>query len=434
MIKKIQAMSGKLEGQLDDLELVSLLTALPVSDVAGTINRYKSYASQVTETYRKYNNKSDFGCQQIRAVADIRTAFTAGEGVSIACKDPRTSAFIERLIDNNKLSGSRFMKSVLGTELSGQSVLFLEGLGKDGYPKIQRLSYDPLTPFRPVYRDENNPQSIYKIMKKDKELNEYIDFKNNYFVYVKTGGDDSCDSDATTKLGIILTDAENYDRTTKDMRRTNHILARITPTFKTQSKTETIELLDQLGGKGNTKKWKIGDSYVGTADFNYKTPGTGTHENLTREAALAVKTIASVTGVPVHWIGWVDLMSNRATAESLYDTLGNATSIERITWQEAIYDLIILSQEYYIDAGGTDISRVNRDFDVRIPVIDFSRFLQTVQALSLAFNDRVISKSDYQNNIPGINPLDTNKALEEEEQNDFNRMRTSVPIGDFNDE
>lgn len=426
IIRKIQAMAKTLEGDITDLELTSMLTGLPVSGVDGVQNKYRTYSAQVTETYRKYNGKAEFGSQQIRSVADLRTAFIGGEGVSVSSENENTSEWINNFLKSNKMDGSLFMYAVLGSELSGKSVLYLDGENILGYPKVGRLSFRPSAPYKPAYRNQNDPESIYDILVKGGEGEDFVSFKKKYFVFIKTGGDDTCSDDTTTKIGIILTDAENYDKASKDMRRLNHITARITPTFKTGSLKETNELLVTLGGEGGTKKWKMGEAYAGTAEFDYKTPSTGAHDNLSREASLAVKTIASTTGVPVHWIGWVDLMSNRSTAESLYDTLGNATSIERTTWEEAMYELIIKAQEDYINRGGTEITAVDKDFTVRIPVIDFTRFLQTVSALSTAYNDNVISRGDYQNLIPGINPLETNKALAEEAQKEFNAQRTSI--------
>ncbi len=72
---KIQAT----EGERQHVIIESMLTAIRLgTSVPGTINAYTTYESQVGETYRKYNSLASFGCQQTRAVVDLRVAFICG--------------------------------------------------------------------------------------------------------------------------------------------------------------------------------------------------------------------------------------------------------------------------------------------------------------------------------------------------------------------
>jgi len=162
-------------------------------------------------------------------------------------------------------------------------------------------------------------------------------------------------------------------------------------------------------------KWQIGEAFVGTAKFGYAAPGTGAHENLESELAATIKTISSVTGIPVHWLGFVDLMSNRSTAETLYELIKNATILERQVWETSIYFLILKAQELFIDGGGEKLA-LNTDFEVRLPLIDFNEFLNRVKGLSLAFADSVISQDDYMHMLPGIDPLKTKRAIAKEKE------------------
>ena len=63
-------------------------------------------------------------------------------------------------------------------------------------------------------------------------------------------------------------------------------------------------------------------------------------------------------------------MSNRSTADSLYEMIKHATLSERLIWEEAIYDVILKAQEMYIDEGGTDIA-LEKDFEVKLPLLDY---------------------------------------------------------------
>ncbi len=405
--KKIQAMS---EGQKSQLDIESLLLASRSSSTIGGIsNSYTTYDSQVSESYKKYNSEADWGNQQFKSVADIRISFIAGEGVSVAAKNPAFIKWLNNFIKENKAFGSMFFNSVIGAELTGKCLYTLRARPGQ-YPKIVRVPYTPDQPYEVVLSDSWDPSSVVDVTIKKGGTNQSLGLPN--FVYIRTGGDDTRVNQTTTKCGAILNDTENYDRASKDIRRLNHVLARITPTFETKDQAETDSLVTYL----KKFRWKIGQAFIGTAKMKYETVGTGAHANLKDELSTTIKTIASVTGVPVHWVGWTDLMSNRSTADSLYDTIGTATVRERTLFSEGIYDLIIKAQELYIDSGGTDINKIYTDFEVSIPVIDFSKFLETVRALSIAYNDKVISRSDYQNLLPSIDPIKTEKALKAEQK------------------
>ena len=428
LLKAIQAMSG-VEGAADPVQIESLLTYMRLNNsIGGTLNNYKNYESQVAETYRKYNGEADWGNQQTRAVVDIRSAFISGEGFSISCEDERCADWITDFLDKNKFFGTRLFNAVVSGEITGKVLLNLKPVLAE-MPRIIKIPFHNDNKYEVVLRDSWDPESIEDVVKEENGKKVSLGLKN--FVFLKLSGDDRSVNKTTTRVGVVLNDLENYDRALKDIRRINHICARITPTWDTSVGGTSAKTIKEDLQKD---KWKIGDAYIGSAKFSYETPGTGAHENLKSELSSTIKTISSVTGIPVHWIGWTDLMSNRATAESLYESINNATVFERTIWAEGMYELLVKAQEVYINSGGSEISHVNTDFEVRIPVIDFSNFLNIVKALSTAFNDGVISKADYQNFIPGINPLYTNRQLEEEEEKNAEKFISTSLFGGEQDD
>lgn len=420
-VKIIQA---TLEGGHSQVIIESLLTGQRLNvSVPGTINAYSTYDSQVTEIYRKYNGHSSFGTQQTRAIVDLRTSFISGEGISVSCKNQRTAKWIERFLTLNKLQGPGFVDAVKGAELAGQVLFVLkpsEWHDKSLYMKALRIPYIIKMPYKAEYNDPLTKEEVVDIKIRKDGVWKSAGFSN--FTYIRTGGDDANTEGPSTKTGIVLTDIENYDRAIKDMRRNNHIFARITPHFKTENENEGNTLKKKLEGM----QWKIGEAYIGAAEFDYKTPQSGAHDNLKTELVSTVKTISSVTGIPVHWLGYVDLMSNRSTADSLYELIKNATITERQIWESSLYDMIIMAQELYIDNGGSEITNLNFDFEIKLPLIDFNEFLNRVKGLSIAYADEAISIDDYRNHLPGINPLKTAKAIEEERKRREKEMEANI--------
>lgn len=405
---KLQAMT---EAAHQNVNIENLfLSRVANAGIGGVANSYTNYGQQVAESYRKYNGMANFGNQQYRAVVDIRTSFIAGEGISITSEDDKFNKWVEKFALLNHFSGSSFFDSVLGSELTGKALFTLRVMPGE-YPKVLRIPYKESKPYKVILADEWDPSSVIDIQKKT-NLGTFQSLGLANFTYIRTGGDDTTVNDTTTKTGLILNDCENYDRAVKDIRRLNHTVSRITPTFKTSTEAETNKLVKVLKQWG----WKIGQAFAGTAEMKYETAGTGAVDNLKGELSTTIKNISSTSGVPVHWVGWVDLVSNKALGESLYDTIGNATVRERTLFSEGIYELIVKAQQLYIDSGGTDIRKVTTDFEVKIPLVDFSRFLDTVKALTIAYGDEVISRGDYQNMLPGINPLLTEKAIQAEQK------------------
>jgi hypothetical protein len=418
--REIKIQAGIPEGGRDQIIIESMLTGYRLNfSIPGTINAYQTYDSQVYETYRKYNALSSFGNQQVRAVIDLRTAFISGEGVSVSCETERTAKWIEMFLTRNLLHGPNFMNAVKGSEMAGQALFVLgksQWFDDSLFIKATRFPYNTKKPFKPIYKDPQLKDEVIDIMVKGENGWESTSYKN--FIYVRTGGDDTNTEGPVTKVGTVLTDIENYDRAIKDMRRNNHVTARVTPVFETESAAEATSLKDRL----NEIKWKIGEAFIGKAKFRYETPARGAHDNLTSELTSTIKTISAVTGIPVHWLGFVDLMSNRSTAESLYELIKNATILERQIWESALYVLIVKAQELYINAGGEDITELDYDFQIRLPLIDFNEFLNRVRGLQIAYTDRAISMDDYRNMLPGIDPVKTKRAVEREQKEDEKKL------------
>lgn len=396
--KKIQAT----EGFRGDVDISDGITWSPVSsDVPGTTNTYRSYTAQVAETYRKYNGKSEWGNAQVRTIVDTRAAFIAGEGISLATKDERFAEWAKTFLKETRLSGSKFFSLVMAAEMSGLTVIVLKRKIGD-YPSVEIMGCKV-----------KNGQVERPVVNK---LSEALS------VVIKTGGDGTDSEETTTRTGLILNECETYDRAQKDLRRSNYYGARITPTWKTESDNETKSLIASIKKAG----WRVGQGFIGKAALSFLTPGTGATDNLQKEMAAAAKTISAVSSIPVHWLGHTDLMSNRATADDLYQTISNGTSRERVLIAEGMYELLVKAQAAYIDSGGTEITTVTRDFTISIPSVDYGRFESMVRALSLAYSDGIISEDDYRAFIPGIDPLETKKALAHKEKADISDILDSL--------
>lgn len=382
------------EGAKSDVSVEDGITwARSTSGIQGTSNQYLTYGAQVEETYRKYRGQAAWGCGPVRTVVDTRAAFIAGEGLAVASDDGAFVAWVKGFLKESGLGGPLFFESVIGSEMAGRALYVLSPRPGE-YPSVVRYPY--------------SKANAYEVGPDRAKVGDSV-YGPERFTYIRTAGDDAKWEDTPARVGLALTDCENYDRALKDIRRTNHMGSRITPQFLTEDDNETAALKANLASSG----WKAGQAYIGTAPLTFVSATVGALENLREELAANAKNISALTGVPVHWLGHTDLMSNRATAEDMYQMIGNATSRERALFAEGMRELIAKAQVMYLDSGGTMIRAVNRDFTVTIPSIDYGKFESMVRALSVAYQDEAISIEDYRSFIPGIDPLETKKAVEE---------------------
>lgn len=404
--KKIQAQ----EGAISNVILESLLTGTPLN-TAGTERDYLNYASQTQSLYKKYNGKDQLGNPQCRSIIDTRTAFISGEGLSVICKNDDTAKFIDDFMKYNKFHGSRLSNCVKQGEFEGRVLQYLKPNKKDQMIKAFRIvsSYWGGKTYEVVYKDRNDPDSIENVLLKDGQGN--VESLKERFVYTVTGGDGSNWNETSTRAGLCLWEMETFSRAQNAIRKNNHLFGKITPHFSSENAQDVSDFKTQA----QSKQWKIGDVTASQkGNLEMVVPGMGAIENLKDEQIVSSKVISGVTGIPVHWFGYVDLMSNRSTAESLYETINNATIVDRVVWEESFYEMFIKAQEMAIDNGFGDIQTVDRDFEVKIPLIGFHKMHERVQALSLAYSDNAISIQDYRNRLPGINPYATEQMVGEE--------------------
>lgn len=418
-IKNLQAMDNKaqlktiqasnVEGVTFEITMDSFLDGTALTNVQGLNNDYKSFSKQVTDTYKKYNGDSDYGCPQVRTIIDTRSAFIAGELLSVTGDKltKKHGEFITKFLDKNKLTSTRLFSLTKRLEMVGKAFTFLNSGKKD----------EDLIPYFGVYNENNlfveledhyfpEGKRKYYALKEGGSLENKEEIKVKYPVLIVTGGTGDNLNNTTTKVGLVLNECDNYDRAGKNIREINQNAARVTPTFKTTDRSETSQLINWLKGGGKGKPWKRTDAFVGTADLNYKSPTNTSVTMLLDEQKTLIKTITGATGVPVHWFGHVDMMSNRATAEELYQFVYNSTRNEVLAIEASFKEILINAQKMYIDETGGDlISTVVEDIQVKLPLIDFGRFRDMIMSYSQLYNDEAISLETYRNNVPGIDPI-----------------------------
>ncbi|GAH41096.1 unnamed protein product, partial [marine sediment metagenome] len=105
------------------------------------------------------------------------------------------------------------------------------------------------------------------------------------------------------------------------------------------------------------KNFKLKKVLAGTAKMSFIKLDAGGIDSIEKEIVSLVKLISGNTGIPVHFLGFVDLMSNRATAEDLINMINAATTKERQTWIGAYEEVIKKAMDMWNNAAEPGMSK-----------------------------------------------------------------------------
>lgn len=367
-------------------------------------NNFQEYDEQVDELRKMYHAKTDYGVTLTRSTIDIRTSFIGGEGLSITGGSKKnTSDWIADFLKYNKLKGSKLIESIRLGELEGKCLAIIKKTGstpedrkiKVKFVKYSKVKYTVKTddfdePVSVSWEDENqNPVTV-----------QAADFA--YLNYTDYDGDIN---NSPPPAANVIDQLINYERALYDLRENNHTFGKITPIVKGEDQAATAAAIRVI----NDTNWKIGQSLGIQGTVDYLTPGTDALESLRGEMSLLIKLICAVLTVPVHWAGWTDLMSNRATADSLAELVETGTKEIRLKWIEFYTELIrkamIKSEKFGDDPKDID------GYNVELPQITAEKIKELIDAWFILAEAGYVAKEIIINKLPGVDPEKNKKAL-----------------------
>jgi hypothetical protein len=410
--REIQALE---EGQRDILIPSVTNTSSNVRSEAVDINNYPTYPNQVGAAYDFYDNKKEYGGDLTKGLVETRVAMIAGEGLSVNSPNEAKAKWIEDFLLVNKLHGSRLMKWITTGELEGKNLILLK-------PGIDAVTGDKVIKARSwewnyynytVEVDAFDRDEIKAIKYKEKS-----DFAKEKTVnpktatYVKLAGADQDVNITSNRLHAILTDIENYSRAKYDLRKNTHLFGRVSPYFNTEDGASAKSINADL----QANEWPIGTAYAGPAKFSYVEPTGAGSQSILMDMLTSLRVISMMLGIPIHFLAHPELMSNRATADTLHEVVINSTRKDRLIWDESFKEIIQKALVMAVDAGIADNSILKGDFQVRLPIISISLLKQIIEIWYPLLQDDVISQFTFSNMLPGINPVEEKELLKKEKE------------------
>lgn len=392
-------------------------------------NSLFTYESQVLGIYRRYNNLEKYGCTQTRSVIDWRATQIAGNGVNATCECEdetlryNTQEFVEKFLEQNQLNGQRFWSWARDAEMEGKSLMILKPKMYDGEWCIDARNVPWI---RWNYEIDTDPSDAEKYVKARWQgpNNKPQEANADRFVYVKIAGATADKyayhiNQTPPKIANVLWHIDNIDRALNDLRCNNHLFAfpKLVATTGDEAAANTLRTLlfgpTSRGASTASIETDAGEFYVVNGDMKFVEPSGSAVNSLTTEINTIAKIISGATGIPIHYLGFTDMMSNRATAEDLAELVNTTTAHEREAWKSAIEELIKKAAYLYMEKTGIPLDP--ESVEVSLPVVMMSQINQIASVFLPLYEAGIISKQTVRERVPGIDPEVEKERAEEDE-------------------
>ena len=391
-------------------------------------NEYKEYATAVQAISDKYTNKADWGCTQTGAIVDLRSAFILGDGLQISPATPtkaeadRELNWTKEFFTFNGLDAEMAQEIVKEAEIEGKAALniMFDDKAYDDDPEraallpagmvstrfVSWLNKKYIVTIDPAdylwYKELSWKEQTVKIGNESRHI-PAGKLSESEFVYKKFGGRIYDANDAQPKVMKCLTQIDRLDRALWDLRKINHLFASPTPDFEVENAKDINELEEKL-----TKiNWKIGKMLIHTGTFSFKTTDAAGVDNLLREIEMSIKIISGTTGIPIHYLGLLDLLKNRATGDNTRELVMAATSKERQIWIGAFTELVDKAMRLYNQKSGLAQKSAEKQLNskrikIHIPEISEEHWAHLEKVFIPAKLAGILSPETVAAQIPGI--------------------------------
>lgn len=383
-------------------------------------NEYRTYKTAVAAIEKKYVGEAEWGTVLTGSIIDLRAAFTMGQGVKIVAAENTDEKeaeaeleFANDLFEYNKLDKEMPVELAKEAEIEGKIALKLKledtkDFKDDKYKDHGMISVRFISWLATSYTIDT-PKGDYmnytslSWQPKDDAKKEVLEPKE--FVYNKFGGRISKPNQAQPKVMKCLTQIDDVSKALRDWREINHIFAM--PIFDiacedNEAVDDATEAMDQY--RMNIKKAFIHAKSV----LSVLGPDMSGIDSLSKEIIDKIKIISGTTGIPVHFLGLLDLLKNRATGESTRELVNAGTEKERIVWIGTFKELIEKSFAMY--NAETQLTKLDASkIDVVIPVVTEEQWIHIEKVLLPLYLASALSLEYLLSQVPNV---DASKELQ----------------------
>ncbi len=397
------------------------LEALIIDDIESSVkagrrytgNEYRVYDAIITELAKKYQATSEWGCVQAGNIIDVRASFIIGQGVTLGPADKDTAqdrptqdalAWAKAFFEFNDLDREMSQELAKEAEIEG---CFLGILAWDEAERQVTIRFMSRVETKYTIIHPADDYSWYQEVRWKDESSPRV-LAEPEFVYARFGGRVHIPNEPTPKVGKCLTEIEALSKALRDWREINRLFGAPVPHIECENADQAKAMKDAITALANN--WKIRKLFSHTGKLMYLTPDAASRQGIENEIITLAKMISGATGVPVHFLGLPDLMSNRATADNLMELVASSTRKEREIWV-GTYEQIIEKAAAIWNANSAMTPVDPSLVKVSIPAVAPETWKRLTDVWLPLYTADAISKQTFLEQVPGIDAGDEAERL-----------------------
>lgn len=382
------------------------------------VNKYLSYSEKTRELNEKFLGCSKQGGISVaQSVIAFLVGQIAGTGVEYSqvnqtednVKSSEKETFAQAYVRWNKLNGRGLYNAIQTSCIEGRALRHLTLVQSDD-PRDKVWNGKKVIAETIRYCKEE-----YKVSKDRKTIvfegpddSKRADLTKD-FVYVQTDGFDDDPNDTPSPASKLLQEMETITEASQDLRKYNAKFPNLTTIFEVAdleaAKWLHGKLFRQLGVDGFGKPRfvsarRIGDSVIipgGTAKV-LEAAGNAV-QSILEELFMQFRMVSGGVGMPVIYLGPVDLPSNRATAQEQPEMINSVTQNPRKVWEDAMVEELQLAGKLFTADGK---QAVDTDVTAKIPFVNMSWLALLADILKKVGLENVISWRSMSELLPFV--------------------------------
>ena len=398
-------------------------------------NQYQTYAKAVKAISDKYTGIAEWGVLQTGNIIDLRAAFIINEGIKVVPTKPNAEAelnWAKEFIKYNDLDAEVAQEFAKEAEIEGKIALKLAPekvteIGQDGKEvTTTKISVRYVSWTDKEYTVTTAPQDYLRYLTLSwkptgKDTLEVL--KADKFVYKKFGGRITRPNEAAPKIQKCLTQIDDLDKALRDWREIDRIFASPVLGAECKDAHDVKSTKEALSGKN----WKLKKVFISTARLYYAQFDIKGIEALEKEIITLAKMISGATGVPVHFLGFTDILKQLATAKNLMEFVKGSTVKERETWKGAYEEVITKAMIMFNSIENKNMSAGQQldpsKITVEIPFITEEQWDHLVKVFLPAAIAGKITDEAFTNEIPGFDNDEEAKRRKKKDGAEMEQLR-----------
>lgn len=448
--QELQALKAQVQEQaliIDDIETVQ------TEKRTYRGNDFPDYTAAIQELARMYEGRADWGVVQTGNIIDVRSSFIIGDGIKVVPKPkPQTPAeknavagrpngpsleeeawneleFARRFLEYNDLDREMAQEFAKEAELEG---CFLGQLFWNEEDQMVSVRFRSRAEYTYTIKSDANDYAWYQRAEWKKDGTPTV-IEEPDFVYGRFGGRVHQPNLPYPKVAKAIAMIKGLDKALRDWREINHLFGAPVPDLEVATAPDAGKMSDAVNVA--MRNLRLRKMFIHTGKFGYVSPAADASGTLEKEIITLAKMVSGTTGVPVHFLGLPDLMSNRSTADNLMELVNASTRKERMIWI-GLYQEMLNKAIAIWNKNATKTPLKAGRLAVQIPLITQEQWNRIVQVYLPLYQSDALSKRTLLAQVPGINAEEELKALEEGEAETFHDHSATDDEGDLdnNDE